>query len=361
MANWLTQDLAANTRQWVIAFWHHPPYSKGSHNSDSEIQLVEMRENFLPILEDGGIDLVLCGHSHSYERSYLLDGHYGTSNTLQPAHKKDGGSGREDGTGAYLKPSAVVAPHEGAVYVVAGSSGQASGGQLNHPAMFISLNNLGSVVLDFDDNRLDATFLRETGTTPDYFTIIKGGGTMPPAAPTGLTAAPGNAQVTLNWSSVSGATGYNVKRSTVSGGPYETVGAGVTTTGFADSGLNNGTTYYYVVSAVNSAGESADSTQVSAVPQAPAPPAAPTNLTASGAKNKISLKWTQSVGPNVRFNRIYRSTTSGGPYTLVTQIAPKTSYNDSIPGGGTLFYVVTAVNVDGVESASSNQAGATAR
>jgi hypothetical protein len=320
-----------------------------------------MRENFLPILEDGGVDLVLCGHSHSYERSYLLDGHYGTSSTLQPGHKKDGGSGREDGTGAYLKASAGAAPHEGAVYVVAGSSGQADGGQLNHAAMFISLNNLGSVVLDIDDNRLDATFLRETGATPDYFTIIKGGGTMPPAAPTGLTAAPGNAQVTLNWSSVSGATGYNVKRSTVSGGPYTTIGAGVTATAYTDPGLNNGTTYYYVVSALNPAGESPDSTQVSAVPQALVPPAAPTNLTASGGKNKISLRWTQSVGPNVRFNRIYRSTTSGGPYTLVTQIAPKTSYNDTVSGGGTRFYVVTAVNVDGVESAHSNQAGATAR
>ena len=82
MATWLQNDLAATQQQWVVAFWHHPPYSKGSHNSDTETQLVEMRQNFLPILEAGGVDLVLAGHSHSYERSYLIDGHYGTSATF---------------------------------------------------------------------------------------------------------------------------------------------------------------------------------------------------------------------------------------------------------------------------------------
>ena len=64
MANWLRSDLTATTLDWVIAFWHHPPYTKGSHNSDTESQLIEMRQNFLPILEANGVDLVLCGHSH---------------------------------------------------------------------------------------------------------------------------------------------------------------------------------------------------------------------------------------------------------------------------------------------------------
>ena len=83
MAHWLATDLAATSADWVIAFWHHPPYSKGSHDSDSAVELVEMRQNILPILEDGGVDLVLSGHSHAYERSALLDGHYGLSTTLQ--------------------------------------------------------------------------------------------------------------------------------------------------------------------------------------------------------------------------------------------------------------------------------------
>jgi hypothetical protein len=183
MLTWLDNDLAASTQDWLIAFWHHPPYSKGSHNSDTEAGLVEMRSNVLPVLEAHGVDLVLTGHSHSYERSYLLDGHYGVSTTLAPSMIKDGGSGRESETGAYTKPVLGPSPNLGAVYAVAGSSGQTSGGTLNHPAMFISLNNLGSMVLDIDGGRLDAKFLRETGAIADSFTMIKGGApNVPPAA-----------------------------------------------------------------------------------------------------------------------------------------------------------------------------------
>ena len=103
--------------------------------------------------------------------------------------KKDGGSGRMDGSGAYNKPTLGPGPHEGAVYAVAGSSGQISGGTLNHPAMFISLNNLGSMVLDVNGNTLDAKFLRENGAIVDYFRIVKGGvAPVVPAAPSNLVA-----------------------------------------------------------------------------------------------------------------------------------------------------------------------------
>jgi hypothetical protein len=174
MMTWLRADLASTAQRWIIAFWHHPPYSKGSHDSDIESRLVEMRQNALPILEAGGVDLVLTGHSHSYERSFLLDGHYGLSITLTARMIRDSGDGRVGGTGPYRKPTSGPAPHEGAVYAVAGSSGQTSGGLLNHPAMFISLNRLGSMVLDVSGNRLDALFLRENGAIDDRFTVIKG-------------------------------------------------------------------------------------------------------------------------------------------------------------------------------------------
>jgi hypothetical protein len=173
MATWLRADLLATAQEWIVAFWHHPPYSRGSHDSDVEVELVEMRQNLVPILEEGGVDLVLSGHSHSYERTFLIDGHYGLSGTFVGSMKKDGGSGREGETGAYRKPLGTPA-HEGAVYVVAGSSGQISGGPLDHPAMFVSLNRLGSMVLDFDRNRLDVRFLRETGAVDDRFTLLKG-------------------------------------------------------------------------------------------------------------------------------------------------------------------------------------------
>jgi hypothetical protein len=270
MMTWLQADISSTTRNWIIAFWHHPPYSKGSHNSDTEQELIQMRQNALPILENYGVDLVLTGHSHSYERSLLLDGHYGSSGTLTSGMIKDSGSGREDGTGAYEKPDGGTAPHQGAVYAVAGSSGQASGGTLNHPAMFISLNNLGSMVLDVDGNRLDAKFLRETGAIGDYFTILKGGGTPPPSAP-----------------------------------------------------------------------------------------APPTNLRASVGKKKVNLTWSQSSSPNIIQNKVYRSTTNGGPYTLIATLNATASYTDTTVASRTTYYfVVTAVNSSNLESANSNQISA---
>jgi len=174
MLTWLVEDLAATDKEWIIAFWHHPPYSKGSHDSDVEGQLIDMRQNALPILEDYGVDLVFTGHSHAYERSFLIDGHYDDANTLTEDMKIDGGDGREDGTGAYAKVGGPGGPHAGAVYTVAGSSGKTSGGPLNHDAMFISLNRLGSVVLEIDGSRIDATFLASDGDTDDYFTVSKG-------------------------------------------------------------------------------------------------------------------------------------------------------------------------------------------
>jgi hypothetical protein len=187
MLQWLREDLAATARDWVIAFWHHPPYTKGSHDSDdsgdSGGRMRDMRVNALPVLDSAGVDLVLTGHSHSYERSVLLDGHYGTSATLDPAMVLDGGDGRIGGDGPYEKATLGTGPHEGAVYAVAGSSGQIGGGSLDHPVMTVSLDALGSMVIDVDGARLDARFLDAAGAVRDSFTLLKGATTSsPPAA-----------------------------------------------------------------------------------------------------------------------------------------------------------------------------------
>lgn len=176
MAQWLKADLESTAREWIVCFFHHPPYTKGSHDSDSRAdsngRLVEMRENFLPILEAGGVDLVLAGHSHDYERSFLLDGAYGYSTNMTAANFKNSGDGRIDGNGAYEKAPG-AAPHEGAVYIVAGNGGQTSGGPLNHPAMYLSLNKLGSLILDVEGAELNATFINEKAQVRDYFTLRK--------------------------------------------------------------------------------------------------------------------------------------------------------------------------------------------
>jgi fibronectin type 3 domain-containing protein/regulation of enolase protein 1 (concanavalin A-like superfamily) len=95
------------------------------------------------------------------------------------------------------------------------------------------------------------------------FTFISAGSS--PSAPTGMAAVPGDSQVALSWNAVSGATGYNVKRATSSGGPYTIVGSPVVSN-YTDTGVADGTIYYYVISAVNASGESANSTEVNATP-----------------------------------------------------------------------------------------------
>jgi hypothetical protein len=92
----------------------------------------------------------------------------------------DPGSGQEDGSGAYIKPGMAGTPHEGAVYAVAGSSGKITNAPLNHPAMFTSLLDLGSLVLDIAGNRLEAKFLDDTGAVLDHFTLVKGQDTFAP-------------------------------------------------------------------------------------------------------------------------------------------------------------------------------------
>jgi endo-1,4-beta-xylanase len=108
---------------------------------------------------------------------------------------------------------------------------------------------------------------------PAYFALLDGleaeGQPTPPPAPTGLTATAGNGQVTLSWNAASGATGYIVKRSTTSGGPYTVIANNLTGTSFTNTALSNGTTYFYVASAINASGESTNSAQVSATPQGP--------------------------------------------------------------------------------------------
>ena len=172
MAKWADKDLRANTKDWTIVFFHHPPYSKGSHDSDTESELIAMRENFTPLLEARGVDLVLCGHSHGYERSKFIDGHQGPSSTFRKSMVLQTGSGK--GAGAYTKPSLGPQPHAGTVYTVAGCSGKLEGGPHDHPAMWVSEETFGSLVLDIDGNQLTSTFIDDTGKKRDSFSILKG-------------------------------------------------------------------------------------------------------------------------------------------------------------------------------------------
>ncbi|MGH9868074.1 MAG: metallophosphoesterase [Candidatus Polarisedimenticolia bacterium] len=188
MLTWLQQDVQATERDWIIAYWHHPQYSKGAFDSDIDTRLKQMRENALPILEAAGVDLVLMGHDHTYARSFLVDGHYGDANSMAPSMIVDGGNGRVDDDGAYIKPFEGIQPHSGTVYALLGSSSSTGMVQQIHPVYLVSLvSRLGSLVLDIEGQQLRARFLDNTGVVRDSFTIFKGD-PAPPVA--GFSASP---------------------------------------------------------------------------------------------------------------------------------------------------------------------------
>lgn len=174
---WIKNDLAANSKKWTVAYWHHPPYTMGSHNSDTETDLISIRNNFIRILERYGVDMIICGHSHDYERSYLLKGYYGNEASFNAAaHTASNSSGKYNGTDNSC-PYTTTSGHNqhGTVYVVAGSAGADGGVQAGYPhnAMPFSVDDGGMLYLEVEDNRLDARFLRRDGTVADNFTIIK--------------------------------------------------------------------------------------------------------------------------------------------------------------------------------------------
>ena len=171
-------DLAANTKKWTIVYFHHPPYTMGSHNSDTESELVLIRQNIGPILEQYDVDLVLSGHSHEYERSKLMKGHFGFEPSFDPAtHQLSQSSGKYDGTAnscVYTKDSPTVAG--GTVYAVAGSAGKLDPGQASfpHDAMYYGNQTIGgSLILEIEENRLNGKWLSEDGIIRDNFTIMK--------------------------------------------------------------------------------------------------------------------------------------------------------------------------------------------
>lgn len=172
MYSWLMTDLEANTQDWTVVYFHHPPYSKGTHDSDQGgSQMADMRMHYTAVFEMYGVDLVFAGHSHNYERSFPIRGHRGKSDTFLESMKTDNGNGRKDGDGEYQK--AYGDRGHGVIYTVAGSSGKTRSAPLNHPVHYVSMATLGSVVLDFDGDNVQVTFVDSITRTLDYYSLVR--------------------------------------------------------------------------------------------------------------------------------------------------------------------------------------------
>lgn len=181
-----------------------------------------------------------------------------------------------------------------------------------------------------------------------------GGSAAPPAAPTGVTVTPGNGQVTVAWTTVSGATSYNIYWSTTAGvTPANGTKIPGATSPHPLTGLTNGTAYFFVVTAVNSAGESAPSSLASSTPALPVP----TGVTATPGDSQVTIAWT--TVPGATSYNIYWSTTAGVTPANGTQIPGATSPHaqTGLTNATTYYYVVTAV-FGSTESAPSTQVSA---
>lgn len=174
-----------------------------------------------------------------------------------------------------------------------------------------------------------------------------------PETPSGLSASPGNA-ITLDWNPALAALTYNVKRATVSGGPYTTI-ASVPVNTFTDSNVVSGTTYYYVVSGVSSLGEGSNSLEAGAAPcNVPLPPA---NVVAGGSNSQITVTWSPSAGA-ASYN-VYRFTSDTPPVLIGADITT-TNFTDAPLGAAiTNFYLVTAASACNRSGWSAFAAGIT--
>jgi hypothetical protein len=175
---WIKADLAANqNKEWIIAYWHHAPFSQGSRNSETDPEMTAIRQNFIRILERNGVDLIICGHSHIYERSRMMGGFYDYQTAFNPSiHNYSTSTGKYDGSDDSCPYVKNPDNKKGTVYIVSGTSGHL--GHLSpgypHKAMYYSNNEKGGAMLvEVEGNRLDAKWVGEDGVIRDKFTMFK--------------------------------------------------------------------------------------------------------------------------------------------------------------------------------------------
>jgi hypothetical protein len=179
LINWLKKDLAATQKLWKIVFFHIPPYSKVKHDSDTDNMLINVRRSLVPILERYKVDLVLSGHSHGMQRSKLINGVFDPG-IPAPSSIIQSQSARYPASAPYTKNSG----EKGTVYIVNSDGGQGQNSSevydydlppSPHPVMYYTTTERlgGSSELRIFKNRIDFVGIKQDGSKPDSFTIMK--------------------------------------------------------------------------------------------------------------------------------------------------------------------------------------------
>ena len=182
-----------------------------------------------------------------------------------------------------------------------------------------------------------------------------------PAVPADVSATVSSTRAFLTWDATVGAAGYNVKRTTTPGGPYTTVASGINAVSYTCTGLTSGVKYFYVISAVDSVGESANSSEIAVdLSSVTTQPCAPSGVNATSGSGQIILSWDTSpiaTGYNVK-----RATSNGGPYSIIASPASSTWTDSGRTNTTTYYYVVSALtgtneSVNSAQVAATPQAG----
>ena len=201
------------------------------------------------------------------------------------------------------------------------------------------------------------TAVSPTGGESSYRDPVSATPAAPPPGPTGLAAASGDTTVTLTWSAAAGAAEYHIKRSAVSGGGYVSIATNLPgNLAYLDTGLVNGSTYYYVVTALSVGGESAPSNEAVGRPNP-----APADLAAVGGLGRVTLSWSSFAGA-LSYN-VKRASASFGPYTTIASglSASLTGYTNTPLADGQIFYYVISAQLAAGESPISTEVSAITR